>query len=65
MRTFGKQEYYGATFSLSELPLHKWVIVNANVNVMGMFNRNEEYSSKSLSANGNINTTFLLPHNLS
>lgn len=58
---FGKQNMFGATLSLTEFPLAKWLIVNGNLYLASISTQNLDYSKSKLYFNGNINTTVLLP----
>jgi hypothetical protein len=58
---FGKQNMFGATVSLTEFPVAKWLIVNGNIYLACMSTKNPGYSKNSVFLNGNINTTILLP----
>lgn len=58
---FGKQNFFGATVSVTEFPVAKWLIINGNVFVANMSTENPDYSKSSVYVNGNINTTILLP----
>lgn len=58
---FGKQNMFGATLSLTEFPVAKWLIVNGNIYLASISTQNMDYSKSKLYMNGNINTTILLP----
>lgn len=58
---FGTQAFYGGSFSISELPLTKWLVLNANANLLGVSNTTEGFKSSSIYANGYLNATLLLP----
>lgn len=60
---FGKQAFYGASFSISELPIAKWLVINANANLLAVTNTTDGFKSSSVYANGYMNATFLLPKN--
>jgi len=58
---FGKQSFMGGSVSLTEFPITKWMIINANIFLANVENKTEGYKSSSIFSNGNINTAFLLP----
>lgn len=60
---FGTQQLAGASFSVSELPVCKWLSVNANYFIAYNANRSSDasYRSASLMQNFYGNLTFLLP----
>lgn len=58
---FGKQAFYGGSLSISELPITKWFVINANANLLAVSNSTEGFHSGSIYANGYMNATFLLP----
>lgn len=60
-QNFGTQAFFGGSFSISELPLTKWFVLNANANLLTVTNTTENFNSGSLYANGYLNATFLLP----
>lgn len=60
---FGSQSLYGAGISISELPLAKWFIINANISVFSVINKEENFTSNSLFKNASLTTTLLLPKN--
>lgn len=60
-QNFGTQAFFGGSFSISELPLTKWFVLNANANLLTVSNTTENFNSGSLYANGYLNATFLLP----
>ena len=58
---FGKQSFMGGSVSLTEFPITKWMIINANIFLANVENKTQGYKSSSIFSTGNINTTFLLP----
>lgn len=60
---FGKQSFMGAAVSLTELPVTKWFILNANVFVANITNKDMNYKKSSIFAQGYMNAGFLLPKN--
>lgn len=61
---FGKQSFMGGSLSVTEFPLVKWLVLNANVFVANVHNSTEGYNNSSLFSNGYVNLAFLLPKNL-
>ncbi|PKO95858.1 MAG: hypothetical protein CVU12_07920 [Bacteroidetes bacterium HGW-Bacteroidetes-7] len=60
---FGKQNFMGASFSVTEYPVTKWLNLNANVFLASLSNSSGDYKSESLFSQAYINTTFILPKN--
>ena len=58
---FGSTIMYGATATITELPVKKWFIVNCNLLVSKVDNRLKDYSSNIIFTQGNIMGSFLLP----
>jgi outer membrane receptor protein involved in Fe transport len=60
---FGKQNFMGASFSVTEYPVTKWLNLNANVFLASLSNSSGDYKSESLFSQAYMNTTFILPKN--
>jgi outer membrane receptor protein involved in Fe transport len=60
---FGKQNFMGASFSVTEYPVTKWFNLNANVFLASLSNSSGDYKSESLFSQAYLNTTFILPKN--
>lgn len=58
---FGSTVMYGATATITELPLNKWFILNCNLLVSKVENRFEDYYRNNIFTQGNVMGTFLLP----
>ena len=61
---FGKLNLLGVNASISEFQITKWLILNASGSLSNVSTRKENYSSKRIFANCNINTSLLLPKDL-
>ncbi|OFY41123.1 MAG: hypothetical protein A2X18_12250 [Bacteroidetes bacterium GWF2_40_14] len=60
---FGHQSFVGATISLTELVVTKWLVLNANCFLANVSNKDLDYTRSSLFAQGTANAAFLLPKN--
>ena len=60
---FGKQNFMGASFSVTEYPVTKWLNLNANVFLASLSNSSGDYKSESLFSQAYMNSTFILPKN--
>ena len=61
---FGKQNFIGATISITELPVTKWFFISMNTFLANSYNESGNYKNTSSFAQGYINSTFVLPHNI-
>lgn len=60
---FGEQNFLGASFSVTEYPVTKWLNLNMNLFVANVSNKSGDYKRESLFSQGYINSTFILPKN--
>lgn len=58
---FGKMNMVGINAAITEFPVIKWFILNANLSVANVNSSNNDYRKSSIFTNGNFNATFLLP----
>ena len=58
---FGSQSFLGGSVSITELPLAKWFVVNANLAMLNVNNNTEGFTSNSFFGNGYLNAAFILP----
>lgn len=58
---FGKLNMMGLNAAITELPVAKWFLLNGNVYVANAETSYENYSKSKIFAQGNLNSTFLLP----
>jgi hypothetical protein len=61
---FGRQRLFGMYFAVTELPITKWLTINANTFVSKIYNRSGSFINNSFYSNIYINTGFLLPEDL-
>jgi hypothetical protein len=61
---FGKQNFLGASISITELPITKWFYVSMNAFLANSYNESGSYKNSSSFAQGYINSSILLPHNI-
>jgi len=60
-KNFGYQSFMGISLSLTEFPVTKWFIINANCFVANFTNKDLNYKKSSLFSQGYLNAAFLLP----
>jgi outer membrane receptor protein involved in Fe transport len=58
---FGKLNFYGGFFNITELGLTKWLSLNSGIFVAYVSNKTEGYEKNSFFTSLNINTTVTLP----
>jgi outer membrane receptor protein involved in Fe transport len=58
---FGKLNMTGINAAITELPVAKWFLLNGNVYMANVTTSLDEYSKSKVFAQGNFNSTFLLP----
>jgi hypothetical protein len=61
---FGRQRLFGMYFAVTELPVTKWLTINANTFLSKIYNRSGDFINNSFYSNIYINTGFLLPEDL-
>ncbi len=61
---FGKMNMVGVNAAITEFPVAKWFLLNINANVANVVTSQGEYSKSQIFANGNLNSTFLLPKDI-
>lgn len=58
---FGKQNFMGASFAMTEFPVTKWFNLNMNIFLAQLSNTSGNYKKESLFSQGYMNATFVLP----
>ena len=58
---FGELNMTGINAAITELPVSKWFMFNGNLYLANVTTSFEEYSKSKIFAQGNFNSTFLLP----
>jgi hypothetical protein len=58
---FGELNMMGVNAAITELPVSKWLMFNGNFYLANVTTSFEEYSKSKIFAQGNFNSTFLLP----
>lgn len=61
---FGKQNFIGGDFSLTEFSVFKWLIINGNITLASVQNNYSDYKWNTLFAVANIYTTIILPEDI-
>lgn len=61
---FGTHNMIGLNAAITELPIAKWFMLNANAYIANVSTSYEDYSKSKIFAQGNINSTFLLPKDI-